>query len=124
MVPIKDHKPVPVRVENGLIKCGANGGNLRVAQKTSGGDPLKITWRWVGDPQGQLFQLQFFAIPMEEDSPPTNPCWPFVGSPPPNCLTQPATHHEYIVRQDTLIACKYSVLVDDLHLDPIIIVEK
>jgi hypothetical protein len=126
MVPIENHTTVNVTVVNGiLIQCGAKGGNLRVRPKTPSPDsqPLKIKWTWVGEPQGQLFQLQFFAIPMEDDSPLTNPCWPFNQPMPANCLTDPKTEHEFTVRDENIV-WKYSVLVDDLHLDPIIIVEK
>jgi hypothetical protein len=124
--PISYHKTVNVTVVNGiLIQCGAKGGNLRVKSKTPPPEsqPLKIKWKWVGSPSGQQFRLQFFAIALEDDQSSTTPCWPFIEPQPPGCLTQPASEHEYTVRDENIV-CKYSVLVDSLHLDPIIIVEK
>ena len=120
------HQLVNIAVVNGnLIQCGTKGGNLRVKSKIPGPPPresLTITWRWIGDPANTPFRLQFFAVPLEEDNAPA-PYWPFSEPAPPGGLTDLRVEHIYTVL-DINVICKYSVLVDNLHLDPIIIVEK
>jgi hypothetical protein len=122
--PISSHKTVNVTVVSGnLIQCGANGGNLRLKSKTTGGAPLQVKWTWVGTPAGQQFRLQFFALALEDDPAETASAWPFREDEPEASLTPLATEHTYTL-QDINHLGKYSVLVNSLHLDPIIIVEK
>ena len=112
-------KNVEIVVVNGMfIKCGSKGGNLRVKSKTPGNEPLQI--RWYGEVP---FQLQFFAVPLEDDPAPSTPAWPFREPAPAACLTDLSDDQTFTVK-DTNIVCKYSVYVDTLHHDPIIIVEK
>jgi hypothetical protein len=121
--PINTPKTVPVSLVGGnLIKCGSNGGNLLLKSKTGAGQPMQVTWQWVGTPAGQEFSLQFLPLPLEDDSDP-NESWPFQGTAPPGGLTPPATEHTFLLKH-TNIVCKYSVFVGSLHLDPVIIVEK
>ena len=122
--PINSHKTVNITVVNGnLIQCGAKGGNLRLKSRTPGGQPLQVTWKWVGSPAGQQFRLQFFALALEDDPADTTPAWPFREDEPEAGLTPLASEHTYTL-QDINHLGKYSVLVKSLHLDPIIIVEK
>jgi hypothetical protein len=112
-------------VQNSQISCGTHGGNLRVKSKNNANNAMKITWQWVGG--GQEFRLQFQAIPLEGDvdSPTNTPYWPFTEADPSDGLgiTTSQTAHVFHLK-DTDFACKYSVIVGNLRLDPIIIVEK
>jgi hypothetical protein len=122
--PISSHKTVNVTVVNGnLIQVGNKGGNLRLKSMTSTGQPLQVKWKWVGSPAGQQFRLQFFALELEDDPAETAPAWPFQEAEPAAGLTPLATEHTFTL-QDINHLGKYSVLVNSLHLDPIIIVEK
>jgi len=122
--PISSHKILNVKIacEN-LIQVGNKGGHLRLKSKTPAGEPITVTWRWQGNPAGQQFRLQFFGLPLEGDDAELTPFWPFQEAEPPAGLTPLATEHTFTLRDINHLG-KYSVLVNSLHLDPIIIVEK
>jgi hypothetical protein len=106
---------IKVKVENGKIKCGDTGGNLKVKGKKADGTPLQVTWVSDDSPQ-QQFRLKF--RPVYEAS----TWWPFEGSAVPE--TDPAVSHTFTVNNEDA-DCKYSVSIDHgPELDPVIIVEK
>lgn len=106
---------IKVKVENGKIKCGDTGGNMKVMGKKADDTALQVTWINDDSPQ-QRFRLTF--RPQYEAS----NWWPFEGSVVPE--TDPGVSHSFTVKNDDA-ECKYSVLIDHgPELDPIIVVEK
>ncbi len=109
---------IEVKVVGNAIKCGTNGGDLKVKPKKADGTPLKVKWTNVDNPQ-QQFQLQFRARWEEQG----DNFWPFTESMPTNGLTEPGVNHTFTFADENN-ECKYSVIIGSLVLDPIIIVEK
>jgi hypothetical protein len=107
-----------------LIQVGNKGGNLRLRSKQANGDPMSIKFKWVGSPNGQTFRLHFFGLSMEDDPSPTAPFWPFKERPiPAGGLTDEKEEHIFTL-EDWNHLGKYSVIVGNLHLDPVIIIER
>jgi hypothetical protein len=106
---------IKVTVENGKIKCGDVGGNLKVKGKKADNSPLLVTWVSDDSPQ-RPFRLKFG--PLYEAS----NWWPFQGTAVPE--TDPLVSHPFTVNNDDA-DCKYSVVIAGVpELDPVIIVEK
>jgi hypothetical protein len=106
---------IKVKVQDGTIKCGDVGGNLKVKGKKADNSPLLVTWVSDDSPQ-RSFRLKF--RPLYEA---TN-WWPFQGSAVPE--TDPLVSHTFTFNNDDA-DCKYSVQMEGIpELDPVIIVEK
>jgi hypothetical protein len=123
--PIGSHVELDVELtQDGNIRCGGRGGNLRVTSEVSAGTPLQIKWKGAGSPPLQ-FRLQFHAVPLEGDPDPaqSTPFWPFNQPEPEDGLTNLGSTHTFTLKNVNFVA-KYSVIVGTLRLDPIIIVEK
>src|SRR5262245_59809752 len=107
---------IEVKVVGNGIKCGTNGGDMKVKPKKNNGTPLHVTWTNTDNPQ-QQFRLQFRARWENQG----NSFWPFQEVMPAQGLTGLATSHTFTFADENN-ECKYSVLIGDLVLDPIIIV--
>jgi len=114
---------VHVSLANNQIKCGSNGGHLFLKSTAAGGGDMQVSWQWFGAPAGQQFSLQFLPLVLEDDQDPTM-VWPFVGTAPYGGLTQPSNNHTFTVKPGIIFLGKYTVFVGNLHLDPVIIIER
>jgi hypothetical protein len=106
---------IKVKVENGRIKCGDLGGDLKVKGRKADDTPLQVTWVSDDSPQ-QRFRMKFRQMYEATNG------WPFEGSAVPE--TDPGVSHSFTVKDEDA-DCKYSVLIAGVpELDPVIIVEK
>jgi hypothetical protein len=106
---------IKVKVENGKVKCGDFGGDLKVKGKKADGTPLQVKWVSDDSPQ-QPFRMKFRQI-FEASN-----WWPFEEAAVPE--TDPNVSHIFTVKDEDT-DCKYSVLIAGVpELDPVIIVEK
>ena len=117
---------VDISVQNNTLVVGVNGGNV------TGAPEDKIVWR-AG--QGvKAFTLQFFQLAAEpavneerrrivvQDLLP----WPFTGRPPEGGIVGPTERFEGELtgRSVPATAFKYSIVVGNLQLDPVVIVDR
>jgi hypothetical protein len=111
---------IDVDVRNNTVICGVNGGNGR------GYPGTRIVWRAANEKL--TFSLEFFRLAVEAGRKPVDvrelPRWPFVEPEPPRDVVPPTREFTGTLRDDAPAQYKYSVTVDNLRLDPIIIVDK
>ena len=121
--PIATPKAIHVSLAGNQIKCGSNGGNLFLKSTTAAGGQMQVTWQWFGAPQGQQFSLQFLPLVLEDDEDPTT-AWPFVGDCTVRRSHAAGDQHTFTLKPDINYLGKYTVFVGNLHLDPVIIIER
>jgi hypothetical protein len=120
---------IDVDVQNNHLICGANGGNAR------GYPGTKILWR-SRRPDEVKFSLEFFQFGLEDSEQRAHRIsalrrWPFTGDPPHGAIVPDTTEFAGTLFDENerdphapAPAFKYSVRVGNLHLDPIVIVDK
>jgi len=114
--------PIDISVLNNTLIVGANGGNARGAAGT------KLMWRAVS--QNVVFKLEFFQLATEAaERKPINvqllKRWPFDEPEPGGGVVGPTKQFTGTLSKGAENSqFKYAVTVDNLHLDPIIIVDK
>ena len=120
---------IDVSVRNNTLICGVNGGNVLGIP----GD--RVVWR---SGNGNLpFKLEFFRLAREPqgkppaDREPANvrelPRWPFSEPEPPDDIVGPTREFGGTLRKqdgEPPEAYKYYVTVQNLRLDPIVIVDR
>lgn len=117
---------VDISVQNNTLVVGLNGGNI------TGGRDDRVIWR--AGHGVQTFTLQFFQLGAEpaaneerrrivvQDLLP----WPFKGEPPPGGIVGPTERFEGVLEKDSVEAkaFKYTIVVGNLQLDPVVIVDR
>jgi hypothetical protein len=117
---------VDISVQNNTLIAGINGGNV------TGGPEDRVIWR--AGHGVKAFTLQFFQLGAEpaaneehrrvvvQDLRP----WPFKGEPPPGGIVGPTERFEGILDKDSMPAkaFKYTIVVGNLQLDPVVIVDR
>ena len=117
---------VDISVRNNTLVVGVNGGNV------TGAPDDRIIWR-AGNGV-KTFTLQFFQLGAEpaaneegrrimvQDLFP----WPFKGEPPPGGIVGPTEQFEGTLTGPSVPAkaFKYTITVGNLHLDPVVIVDR
>jgi hypothetical protein len=118
---------IDVEVRNNTLICGVNGGNVL------GVPGALLVWRsGRGDPR---FTLEFFRLAAEpEREVPADrkvidvkglPHWPFIEPEPEGGLVGPTREFSGTLKKDgEPVAYKYYVSVENLRLDPIVIVDR
>lgn len=117
---------VDISVQNNTLVAGVNGGNV-----TGGQDDVVI---WRAGHGVETFTLQFFQLGAE---PPANEerrrvvvkdllPWPFKGQPPAGGIVGPTERFEGVLVKDSgaAKAFKYTIVVGNLQLDPVVIVDR
>jgi len=117
---------VDISVQNNTLVVGVNGGNVTAAPED------RIIWR--AGHGVKTFTLQFFQLGAEpaaneerrrivvQDLLP----WPFTGEPPKGGVVGPTERFEGTLAGKSVpaTAFKYSVVVGNLQLDPVVIVDR
>jgi hypothetical protein len=117
---------ISVDVRNNTVVCGVNGGNVLGSAGT------QVVWRAEND--SLEFTLEFFRLAAEpqRDTPADCksldvrrlPRWPFKEPEPKLGIVGPTREFAGTFKEDTdLRAYKYYVTVENLRLDPIVIVD-
>jgi hypothetical protein len=117
---------VDISVQNNTLVVGLNGGNI------TGGQDDRVIWR--AGHGVKTFTLQFFQLGAEpaaneerrrivvQDLFP----WPFKGEPPAGGIVGPTERFEGTLAKDSVEAkaFKYTIIVGNLQLDPVVIVDR
>jgi hypothetical protein len=123
---------VDISIENNTLVVGENGGNVVGAPENI------VVWRT--GPDEPMFTLEFFQLIAEPTTAArkdkscghtdvaAQPHWPFSypPNPPPGGVTEPARKFVGVLKGpgEPATSFKYYVTVDNLRLDPIIIVDR
>jgi hypothetical protein len=117
---------IDVSIQHNTLVVGVNGGNV------TGASGETILWR--AGPGIKDFTLQFFQLAAEPTTKGPRvhvdvaalPSWPFSEPPPPNGIVGPVrAFRGTLARKDQLAKTfKYCVTVGNLHIDPIVIIDR